>query len=112
MIKKVISSTFDDAAFAFAPLTQSSFFVEGTVSELLALFIRDIEARIPESYLAQIPVEYKSEARKEAERLRKLVRSFLNGGCEASQLASSHSAQESSMTKLLQYAVANWQVVN
>jgi len=110
-----IVRTYPDASFAFDISSQRSFFAEGTASQLLATFIDNVDASIPEQFLNIVPGGHHAVALEDAELLRREVRGFVEGKSILRRNLSGvnrYGSEETPFQKLTTYAIKEWRVIN
>ena len=116
MLDNLIVSNFDDASFVFNHQNRKSLFVEGTIADIVLVFLKHPNKQITESYIHKIPLSNQAKAREEIELVRKTVQDFLFGLSSENQstLETVLSAEfsETPMQRLLAYAIKRWQIIN
>lgn len=116
MPDNLIVRNFNDATFVFNSEKRRSMFVEGTISDLVSVFLKHPYKQLDESYLCKIPAPYRSKARKEVDLVRKIVHNFLfepnNVNRSSPETVSSTKSDETPMQRLLVYAIKKWQIIN
>ena len=113
MLDNLVVRNFDDAVFVFDTKTHKSLFVDGTVADVVPIFLKHPSKQINESYLCKIHSSDKLKAKEEIELVRKTVHNFLCESENRNQLiVLSDAGVETPMQRLLAYAVKKWQIIN
>lgn len=116
MVSDLIVRSFGDATFVFNPKNSKSLFVEGTIADLVPLFLKCSDKQVPKNYISNIQPEHRLKAKEEIDLVRKTVKDFLVGlkDNKLSSLETSASSKlnETPMKRLLDYAIKRWQIIN
>lgn len=116
MLDNLIVRSFDDAVFVFNPKNRKSLFVEGTIADIVPLFLKHPDKQVDENYLRKIPLPHKLKAKEDIGLVKKTVQTFLSGldGEERPNLENVSPAgyYETPMQRLLTYAIKRWQIIN
>lgn len=117
MPDNLIVRGFDDAIFVFNVKNHKSLFVEGTIANIVPLFLRNLDKRITKNYIRNTPSYYQAKAKKDIELVRKTVQDFLiesDNGKQTSlkEVISPTESVETPMQRLLAYAIKRWQIIN
>ncbi len=116
MSDNLIVRSFDDATFVFNQQNHKSLFVEGTIADIVPVFLKHPNKQIDKCYLRNISSPYQLKAKKDIELVRKNVQNFLLGLDNRNQsvlkTALSAESDETPMQRLLAYAIKRWQIIN
>ena len=119
MLDNLIIRNFDDATFVFNTQNRKSLFVEGTIADIVPMFLKHPDEQITERYIHKIPLSNQVKAKEDIELVRKTVQDFLfesDNGKQTSLetgLPTGYTGYvETSMQRLLTYAIKKWQIIN
>ena len=116
MSDNLIVRNFDDATFVFNTKNRKSLFVEGTIADLVPVFLKNPDKQIDESCLDKIQPSFKLKAKGEIELIRKTIQNFLheseNWNRPTLETVLPAESTETPMQRLLAYAIKKWQIIN
>jgi len=116
MPDNLIIRNFNDAIFVFNPKNRKFLFAEGTISNVVPMFLKYPDKQIDESYLHSISSPYKVKAKEDIELVRKNICDFLHGSNDKENLSLENTLSdeiiETPTQRLLAYAIKRWQIIN
>lgn len=112
MINELVLRKFSDATFVFDPKSGKSLFVEGTIADLVHLFLKRSDWWVPKSYVNKIQSKHQLKAKEEIKFLRKTVSDFLIELKDNKISVLESESNETPVKKFLDYAIKRWQIVN